>query len=211
MVRVVALLSFYDETPESLHRCVTSLRGLDGLAALDGAHHPYPDPQPRSRAECWDAITTAAHGTVPALSLQHPPAPWPSEVAKRTRLLDQGWGMRPDWYLVIDADEQMTHQGDWRPPLEDPAAWAAKVLHGHPAGHHQPHTRLHRAVRGTRVVGHHARYVTPTGRLLNTPTGDPPGTIDLSPHLHVTHHRDRTPHRAAAHDAYQQALGGREH
>jgi hypothetical protein len=107
-VRIFALLSWYDEEPEHLKRCVKSLAGFaDVLVALDGAYATFPDAKPASSfVQRW-ALTDAVYESGLSYKTTEPYHPWESEVQKRATLFELGRraGATPDdWFLIIDAD-----------------------------------------------------------------------------------------------------------
>jgi hypothetical protein len=74
-MRLIALLSFYDEPAEALAECVQSLAraGCDHVVAVDGAYALYPEGKPMSPIEQVGTIAEA----------------WPGD----------------DWFMVMDADQ----------------------------------------------------------------------------------------------------------
>lgn len=173
-VRIIALLSFYDETAEWLTRCIASLTHLpvDGLVALDGAYELYPDAQPSSPPEQRAAIRRAARAHSIPLLLETPEQPWPGEVEKRNHLFTIAETTAADWYFVIDADEYITSA-----PADVPGRLAASPFDvaavelkepGHPLGTivYPTHPKFFRAISGLRAVQDHFTYTTPDGRRL---------------------------------------------
>lgn len=172
VTRIVALLSFYDETPEWLTRCIHSLTLLPvhGLVALDGAYELYPDAQAASPPEQRDAIRHAARRSDIPLLLETPERPWPGEVEKRNHLFTIAETTNADWYFVIDADEYVTHAPAGIPQrlAGSPFDVGAITLRepGHPLGTvvYPTHPKFFRAVPGLRAVQDHFTYTTPDGR-----------------------------------------------
>lgn len=105
MVRVVAALAWFDESPEFLERCVGSLVGLvDEVVALDGAWRHFPDAAPRSSIAEHAAITRTAAAANIVPTVRSPKGIWESQVQKRAALMELA-SVNADWVFVIDADE----------------------------------------------------------------------------------------------------------
>jgi hypothetical protein len=110
-VKIVALLSWWNENPAWLTRCVTPLgRFVDHLVAVDGAyeHVSGSHEHARSSGDQADAIVAACDGTGLALTLHRPTEPWiGDEVAKRTFMFQAAALLTEpgDWLFVVDADE----------------------------------------------------------------------------------------------------------
>jgi hypothetical protein len=112
-VRVVALLSWWDESPSWLTRSVTPLaRFCTHLIAVDGAYeHMASAGRPASAGDQADAIVAACDSTGLALTLHRPNEPWVGdEVAKRSFIFKlANLICEPgDWLFVIDADEMIS-------------------------------------------------------------------------------------------------------
>lgn len=109
MTRVFALLSWYDEQPEHLRRCVRSLAGFaDVIVSVDGAYETFPgtgaDSPSVQRWALSNAIRTFGlrYFNVGAAGRR-----WASEVEKRAAMFEfarQAGATPRDWLLVIDAD-----------------------------------------------------------------------------------------------------------
>lgn len=105
---VTAMLAWYDEQPDLLHRAVTSLAVIaDRIVAADGRWNYYPGASYSSPPEQYDAIHQAAreagiHATID--KGQH----WTGQVAKRNHLLQIT--QPTDWLMPLDADWEL--QGD---------------------------------------------------------------------------------------------------
>lgn len=107
---IAAVLVWFDETTETLDRCITSLAGVaDRIVALDGPWHPFPHETCASDRDQHDAIRDAAAATGAFESVTVMPArrPWRSQVAKRAAALELARIVGSDWLLVIDADEHV--------------------------------------------------------------------------------------------------------
>lgn len=113
-MKIYALLSWYNEKPEHLRRCVTSLKGFaDVIVALDGAYGTFPDARRESPAEQRFALNDAAIEAGLSYALKTPHQAWRGgEVEKRAVLFRLGReaGATPDdWFLIIDADMALTY------------------------------------------------------------------------------------------------------
>lgn len=109
-MRVIALLSFYDEPIELLVACLSGLAkaGVDHVVALDGRYAMYPADAPISHVNQHSAIVLACRNLGMACTLSVPNEPWAgNEVEKRTALFALGWSVARDgdWFWVQDADQ----------------------------------------------------------------------------------------------------------
>jgi hypothetical protein len=109
-MRIIALLSFYDEPPKALTLCVEGLHraGVDHLVAVDGAYALYPDGKPDSPAEQRGVIDAACRHFGLGLTMHVPQTSWQgNEIEKRSFLFAAGWlNAQPgDWLMVMDADQ----------------------------------------------------------------------------------------------------------
>lgn len=116
-MRLHGLLSFYDEPPENLTRCVTSLSraGVSHLVALDGAYALYPEGEAASHPNQHAALVLACRELGMGLTLHVPDTVWSgNEVQKRTALFAIAWTLANDgdWFLVMDADQVVTEAPD---------------------------------------------------------------------------------------------------
>lgn len=204
-MRVIGLLSFYDEKPDHLTAAVGSLvtAGVDHLLAVDGAYGLYPHPQPVSPPECHDAIRDAT-GDV-GFTLHVPAAPWVNnEIEKRTTMFRLAHALAEpydDWLFVLDADEVIVESDGWRERLEQCELDVAAILHGEPDVRPRSARRLFRAhPRGIRVERAHYLYFDGDGRCL-WGLGQIPRK--LLTELRVLHRpRERTPERHAGRNQY---------
>lgn len=110
-MRVIALLSWYDERPDWLAECVASAALLcDHVVAVDGSYELFPGARakPVSDVEQATAILEAADRAGIGCTMHVQRRPWAgNEVAKRDfmfRLASTLVGPA-DWFLRIDADE----------------------------------------------------------------------------------------------------------
>lgn len=171
-MRIIALLSFYDENPAWLTRCVTSLTKIpvDEIVALDGPYQLYGGP-PRSGRDQYDAIH---HGPIPA-TVHH--GGWEgNEIEKRNHLftLAEETASPDDWYIVIDADEEVsdTRHNENLHQLLSETVFDVATVHLREPGHPQgtmifpTFPMFFRAIPGLRCITNHYTYQTPDGRKL---------------------------------------------
>ena len=107
-MRVIALLSWYDESPTWLAATVASCRHFcDHIVALDGAFKYYPDGRASSGAEQQEAIVKTAEAVGLGVTVHVPARCWEGEIEKtnvRFRLGEAIAEPEVDWFFVIDAD-----------------------------------------------------------------------------------------------------------
>lgn len=206
-MRIVGLLSWYQESPAMLATAVTTAAPfLDHLVAVDGAYSFFPDAQGQSPLEQATTIRDAALAHNLGLTLHQPREPWrENEVEKRSFMfhLAESVTEPTDWYYIIDADEQVTHvHSDPRELLEATDLDAGEVTYWW----HRPHTtpedrpfatplreqqgliKFFRAVRGLHCHTAHHRYRAPDGRYLWNPGGrESVEPVDLRDVIRVQH------------------------
>ncbi|SMF86107.1 hypothetical protein [Streptomyces sp. Amel2xC10] len=114
-MRVIGLLSWYEEPAPWLAECVAGLaRFCDHLIAVDGPYALFPGAtrKPASGSEQADTIARAAAGAGIGCTIHVPRAPWwGNEVAKRDWMFRSAMTMAQpgvDWLLRVDADEVFT-------------------------------------------------------------------------------------------------------
>ena len=211
-VRLVALLSWFEEDPGWLHNCVQSLAGkVDHLVALDGGYGLFPGARPHSDDKQHRALVRATRKAGMGLTLEFPPNVWASEMEKRTRLFRLGELLTgpDDWYFVMDADQTVT---EWPDELRSMLALTehdvalTRFVEPHPAAATKefPIRNLFRAVRGLYVAGNHFTYMSPDGRKLWGP-GRQEEPLDLTGHVHIEHrtHFRRKERKEAARSYYK--------
>jgi hypothetical protein len=211
---IAAALSWFDEQPEALRRCVRSLAGVaDVVVALDGRWSLFPGSRNVSPLEQAEAIHEAATEIgIPVIDEScRSSSPWESQMEKRTALMRFAAEREP-WTLVIDADEYITDCATvaLRDELLDAALDVAEVAII-PAGpgifdtRAKPRRRLYRSsVRVTVERGHNG-YRTMDGRWLNGDAAhvDVEPAVDLSALLALVHDHDaRQDSRERAADSY---------
>lgn len=111
MVRICAALSFYDEPPAFLSRCVRSLAGVvDELVAVDGAwrYQPLVDGRHVSSPDQVEPIWEAQQVGI-RTRLVIPEGLYESQVVKRQQLMALA-AEDADWVLVIDGDEYVSEK-----------------------------------------------------------------------------------------------------
>lgn len=168
---IVALLSFYDETPAMLDQCIRSLEGaVDRLIALDGAYALYPGGTAKSPSPQQQTIIDAAEEVGITGQVVTPATVWAGqEIEKRNHLfaLGEAETTSQDWYMVIDADETLTRFDpelhDW---LTDSVFHVAQITLREYNGHTSAHRMYFRALRGLHVGDAHYHYLAPN------PTGN---------------------------------------
>lgn len=123
-MKIVALLSYFQERPDWLSACVASLKPcVDHIVAVDGGYRLFP----QASAHSGDIQAGAVVGTAQALGMgvtyMAPVRPWMrNEVEKRNHALKLALAEceEDDWILTIDADMLVTNcPFDFRSVLED--------------------------------------------------------------------------------------------
>jgi hypothetical protein len=110
-MRIIGLLSWYEEPASWLAECVASAARLcDHLIAVDGPYAQFPGAlrKPASGSEQAEVIGHAAAGAGIGVTIHTPRSPWwGNEVAKRDFMfrLASTIAEPGDWLLRIDADE----------------------------------------------------------------------------------------------------------
>lgn len=114
-MRIIGLLSWYEEPASWLAECVASVAKLcDHLIAVDGPYALFPGAtrKPASGTEQAETILHTAAGAGIGCTVHAPGQPWwGNEVGKRDFMFRLGMTMAEpgvDWFLRIDADEALT-------------------------------------------------------------------------------------------------------
>lgn len=188
-MKLIAIISWYDEPAEWLAACVASLckAGVQHVVAVDGAYAAYPGAilHPRSGAEQYAAIQETCQAMQVGATIYQPLEAWyGNEVEKRSygfRLAEMV-AEEDDWYWVMDADQVVTMSDGLVEELEDTTYDVAETWLWERNGIGDP-TRaslrnLFRAIPGLEVVGNHYTYRTPDGRFLWGDGG--PGRLEPS-------------------------------
>ena len=139
MVKIIGLLSWYEEDPAWLAECVASAARLcNHLIAVDGPYAAFPGAlrKPASGTEQANAILRTAAGAGIGCTIHQSRQPWwgtkwGGEVEKRDFMFQLGktFAQPGDWFLRIDADEVLTDiPGDTRQRLEETDYNVAEVM-----------------------------------------------------------------------------------
>lgn len=115
-MKLIAVVSWYDESPSWLAQCVASLaRFADHIVAVDGAYALFPDAAGRSPLEQHEAVVGAAYAAGVPLTLHWQKQPFEgNEVEKRNQTLKLARAVAGpgDWLIVVDADEYVLHAAE---------------------------------------------------------------------------------------------------
>ena len=177
-MKLIALLSWYDERPSWLAGVVSSLAKLqcDHVVAMDGAYGLYPNGLPHSPPEQHAVIQHVCSSLEMSCTIHVPREPWiGNEVEKRTahfRLAEAFADPFEDWYFTIDADTFVDEAGVFRNRLEETECDVAEVGFIERNGGIQSGGMLrcvHRAVPGLSYVGNHYTPMTTDGVDLQHP------------------------------------------
>lgn len=111
-MRVIACLSWFEESPTWLASLVTSLAGFcDHVVAVDGAFFLYPEAMkhPVSGPEQAEAVIQTAKAAGMGVTVHVPSHPWMgNETEKRTFLFRAGLMVAEplrDWLFIVDGDD----------------------------------------------------------------------------------------------------------
>lgn len=150
-MKVVGLLSWWDEDPEWLAGSVRSaLRVCDDVIALDGAYEGFPGGGAISHSDQYNAIYAVGGRPVTPLGL------WATQMEKRTKLFEFGRDAGADWFLVFDADDLVVHApGDFRARLERTREPVGVFTYGG----ERYHRGLFRSITNLRVEDTHHHYL----------------------------------------------------
>lgn len=192
-MRIAAALCHYDEPPEFLSRCISSLEGVaDVLVTADGAWEHFPDGEPWSPDEQTHALAEAVRNAGIQHHVIEPDGIWRSQVAKRSELYGVAASLA-DWLFVIDGDEWVKScSSDFRTRLAATDRDVA-IVHMNPRDVEetrflQRRRRLFRSVPGLHVQEAHNGVVTGDGRWLGGPRRiKPEPAADLTRELLLGH------------------------
>jgi hypothetical protein len=135
-VRIIGLLSWYEEPASWLAECVASAASVcDHLIAVDGPYALFPGAtrKPASGSEQADVIAHTAAGAGMGCTIHTSRQPWwGNEVEKRDFMFRLGMTFAKsseDWFLRIDADEVlMANRKDVRLTLTETKLDVAEVM-----------------------------------------------------------------------------------
>jgi hypothetical protein len=209
-MRVIALVSFYDEPPANLIAALASLKeaGVDEVVAVDGAYALYPNGTASSHVNQHAAIDLTCRELGMGCTLYVPSRTWQgNEIEKRTFLfrLSLSVADEGDWFWVFDADQVVKDvPADYKARLEATEHDVAEleVFDTVAARAKQPDWPERFVMRSffkaqkIRVVTNHITYMAEDGRLLwGYVTDEKPlaPALDLTD-LVVEHRPDARPH-----------------
>ncbi len=207
-MKLIGLLSWYDERPDWLAAAVASLAKADvsHLVAVDGPYALFPDHRAASPGIQHDAIRETASAASMGLTLHVPSEPWAgNEVEKRSFCFELAETVAEpfeDWYLVCDADQFIVSAiGHTARLATDCDVAETRMIERHLTGSGgMPFRNMFRALPGLRLDGNHYTYRADGRNLSN---GSAP-VLDLS--CIEIEHRLRPvtePRRRAQLDYYQ--------
>lgn len=174
-MRLIGLLSYFDESPELLSECISRLRsvGIDHLVACDGAYDFYPAADPTSSQECTKAILYSCAGI--GLTRLDKSGWSGNEVEKRNFMLEVALEVARDgdWLLVSDSDHMWESKGNFKDRLRTTESdvaevWLADCDLDCDAPNWYPARLLYRAVPGMRYDSAHWRIRFPDGAVSTT-------------------------------------------
>lgn len=216
-MRACAVLVWFDEPPDLLHRTVSSWGQLcDSLIALDGRFRDFPDDRVNSPGRQRSAIHRGAADGGMGSYVGGANTPWRGHPEKRTaalRLAREMWN--PDWLLCADADEELV-PGDLpeilRETLLDVVEVETEIGAQRGAERIKKRVRQRRVFRslpGLEVGPHHYRYHVLNRKVLWDAPGKPQDPAATSTGVLLHHREDRPAGRlSAARDYYRKR--GRE-
>jgi hypothetical protein len=168
-VKIIALLSWYEEPASWLAECVASTAKLcDHIIAVDGPYALFPGAlrKPASGTEQAEIILHTAAGAGIGCTIHAPRQPWwGNEVQKRAYMfrLAEGMTTADDWLLRIDADEVLTTvPSDTRAKLAKTSLDVANVLMWERDDSQFPIRVLFRALPGITVQQAHYVVTAPS-------------------------------------------------
>lgn len=169
-MKLVGLLSWFDEPTKDLERCIRSFHacGMTHLVCCDGAYGLFPGGAPVSDSRQHATITSVCNELAVDLRIYLPPRMWETETDKRAtvfRIAEREFATTlDDWLIVIDADEYVPAPRDLRPMLATLTLDAADLHVDEPGGGGNPAKqfeirKLFRAIPGLTVRLNHHTYV----------------------------------------------------
>lgn len=200
-VKIIGLLSWYDERPSWLAGVVTALAHhvqIAHLIAVDGAYGVYPQPKAYSGSEQHGAILETCRNHEIGVTIHAPQEPWfGNEVEKRNfcwHLAETIAEEHEDWYFICDADTFVTSALGLHQHLERAQEDVGQVAFAEPVdGSFDPGgcflRCIFRAIPGLRFDTNHFTYRLPDGRNLHDPT-EPAISLPMVTVEHRTQWRD---------------------
>lgn len=212
-VRIIGLLSWYEENPSWLAACVTSAAAVcDHIIAVDGPYAMFPGAirKPASGVEQAETIAQVAAAAGIGCTIHTPRQPWwGNEVGKRDFMFRLGALVAEpdrDWFMRIDADEVIAGATDQvRERLASTELDVAEVTltERGDVDSHSPLRIFFRALPGIGVQQAHYVVTAPTDDRVKVLAGnhtvhrlEPAETLWDARLEHRTRHR--TPERKAA-------------
>lgn len=109
-MKIVCYLSWFDEEPQWLYECVTSMARIsEHVVAVDGAYEAFPEAESHSPEEQVAAIRDAAVDNSLNCTIYQPAEPYEGqEIEKRSiavRLANSFCEEKVDWITFLDGDE----------------------------------------------------------------------------------------------------------
>jgi hypothetical protein len=188
-MKIVGLLSWFDEDPVHLQELVESLGAhgdVDHLAAVDGPYRLYPPTRarPRSSAREYKALRDTCMNNQMGLTVHTAPTAWRgNEVEKRTFMFRLGHAIAEpydDWLWVIDADEVVVRAAGLRETLEQTDLDVGSLLEAENGTPQRRERRLFRAhPKGISVERAHFYYRNGDGDVLWGPRQVPSVPLDV--------------------------------
>ena len=189
-MRLIGILSWYDERAEWLAAVVASLAKaqVEHLVAVDGPYALYPDSRASSSSAQHDAIVETCRAVDMGLTLHVPTMPWAgNEVEKRTFCFELAETIAEpyhDWYFLCDSDAYIVSAIGHTAKLEQTSCDVAEIVMSEryeDAGIHgkAPLRCIYRAIRGLHLDGNHYTYRTPDGRDLNNGVPAEPLMVEM--------------------------------
>lgn len=180
-MKIVGLLSWYDESPSWLAAAVASFAPvIDELVAVDGAYGLYPQSKPTSERTQAETIMSTCEALGVGCTIHRPAERWlGNEVEKRRFMFELAAPLVEtgvDWFFVFDGDCVLTtFPADLKETLSSTELHAAEVTLWERRDHigdtptvarqitlpnegHQSLRCLYRSLDGMRVVGAHFHY-----------------------------------------------------
>ena len=171
-MRIIGLISWFDEDPAFLTRAIASHADaglLDAVVAVDGRYALYRSEECVSAPEQYAAITRACEERDLDLVVVRRETPWAGEVHKRRALFRHGLAMAEvgeDWFWIIDGDNELAEHPDadeGRARLVSTPLNVCEVILSEPGRLWQdvrrPMRQLFRALPGFAPHGRHWHYV----------------------------------------------------